>query len=352
MMLAEICGKLLELGSRDPHEFASYYRQNIEAIEVALKSSDALSTELHFGEGAESNSFRFAAIFADFTSVFFRREGTGEILLIGGPDQKVVVSIPRVLEALVGRVPSLEEVRRQMHKLSAGLWFRTDEQAKRLVDELSPLIGSGRVLLRPAKLLFTPIGKTATGGTEWAGLDVDPNSPLSNWEVIDRAPNDVIVPLWDGPIDAEAEKLLFEVTVPYVTGISFKDLAGVLDQEGDHLADLRRALMQAVQAVKREPDRAMKIRGDLLDPELAKISRRLRTIAWTHGLRIGGAAVGAMVASLVAFTSTGIAAGFGKLLSAAGLGSVCKEVSDLIKERASAKESPHYLLWRFRKLRK
>jgi hypothetical protein len=150
----------------------------------------------------------------------------------------------------------------------------------------------------------------------------------------------------DSVDNPEAFAELCSFTVPYLEGVPFPILAKILTDESDNLSTLRATVKALVYGAQSEPERCTDLLNDIVRPATDKISRRFKTIASTHSLKIGGVAASAVALSLLSIS--GVAAATSATLLGTGRLTMllAKQYAEYLKDRDDLKEMPYYLLWK------
>ncbi len=222
----------------------------------------------------------------------------------------------------------------------------------RVVDTLAPLLLRGRALLRPHRTLLlskpTPVGRE-----KWEMLGIDEASPFDHWSSESLDLEGLTLPVRQADTgDAKDQVKLFEIVLPYLSGVGFHDLARVLEDEELHLAKARVAMQKVVKEANAGNMTASKVINEVLRPELDNLERRFRVLARSKILKQGVAGVGAATVSLVAFFTGGPLAAVTSVAGAGGLGLFARDwLADKDKAESYA-DSPYYLFWRLRKLQR
>lgn len=223
---------------------------------------------------------------------------------------------------------------------------------KRVVDILAPLMLRGRALLRPHRTLLlskpTPLDRE-----KWEMLSIDEASPFDHWSSESLDSEGVTLPLRQSEAqDTKDHVKLFEIVLPYLSGVGFHDLAKILEDEQLHLAKARVAMQKVVKDANAGDLTRSQVINEVLRPELDDLERRFRRLASSKVLKQCAAGVGAATVTLVAYFTGGTLAAASSAAGAGGLGLLARDwLAD--KEKAEAyKDSPYYLFWRLKQLQR
>ncbi|MBT3022839.1 MAG: hypothetical protein KUF77_00335 [Candidatus Thiodiazotropha sp. (ex Lucina aurantia)] len=229
--------------------------------------------------------------------------------------------------------------------------FPGGERADAMASELSPFVESGRLLIQPDRNLFYLKEElTEDGSRQWHGINASPFSPLDNWEIVDEKASRPIPIKSNQPLVRD-EKQLFDVTIPYLEGVSFGDLAKILEDEGDLISGLRASIKQAISEYGNETD-AHSLVNDLVDPKVDAINRKFKLLVNSHAFRVAGACVGTVVLGYTAVATSGISSAIATICGSGGVGLLGREYSSYREKVNVLKEDPYYFLWRCKQLSK
>jgi hypothetical protein len=134
--------------------------------------------------------------------------------------------------------------------------------------------------------------------------------------------------------------------MPFIEGTSTDDLAMILEDEFDILAEFRSSIRELIiEAKSKNPD-VSAILHDVVNPRVAKLQRRFEHITNMSKLKVGGAALATASLALTSILSGGIVAGIGAIAGASGALMVAKEYVSGANELQALKDDPTYLLWK------
>lgn len=348
----EVYSKAAMLGG----DFTREYINLVSSIREALSAFHGVKTDLQYNFSPESiTDLKASLIFSDFTSVF-PLGGNSVTWALHEKDSPHSPKTVRVRRDFAEQLLSLNK----RPIIKSGYICRNDTEIKDFLRQVEPLAKSGRLMVRPMPMVMglqkTPdglwanlAGSLAPVERMWGAIPVDPNSPTEHWLDNDIKVRQDAIPLKEGETDARLENKMCSFTMPYIEGVSFAQLAKILDSEGDCLAEFRSSVRKVVDEVQEDSAKVIDIVNDIVRPATDKIERRFKSISTIHRLKLAGAYVSTAVLSLLTLTSTGVTASLAPLLGAGGFGLIAKEHSDYMKEKAELKEMPFYLLWRLQR---
>jgi hypothetical protein len=200
-------------------------------------------------------------------------------------------------------------------------------------------------LIQPDRALFYLTNeKTDDGGRQWHGLNVSQFSPLEDWEIVEEQVSRPI-PISFESNDHLDQSAMFEITIPYLEGVSFDDLSKILDDEGDLVSGVRQSIKQAISECGDYVDPRIVVK-DIIDPKVDALNRKFKSTINSHAFRIAGAAVGTVALAYTAVTTAGISSAVATVCGSGGLGLLGNEFSSYREKINSLKDDPHYFLWR------
>jgi hypothetical protein len=357
MSISSYSKKLIQNLESDPERFVDYYLEDQQSIIDELSRSSYLNTDFtHQNPETTKDWLKFSLIFSDIT---FLNLGLG----VGG----TLVNAHPLVEGIT-IPPSIaisKKIKTKFEKGQFGVAYAGVKKGLPASDELlstfrtlEPCINSGTIILRPERVVVVPVKEQKhvehKDGTFTPHLitykifQIDPNSPIQNWMLINEKLRQRSLPIQSGDMVPSYEAQLFKISLPYLDGIEFSTLAKIIDDEQDHLTSLRAALKRSISEVPKNKNLVSEISNDVISPEISKINRRFKTITQTHSLRIAGACVSTAALSLVALTNEGWIAAIATFLGAGGIGLIANEYSEYIKSKAEETDNPYYLFWRLK----
>lgn len=233
-----------------------------------------------------------------------------------------------------------------------GLIFPDGNSVDNILKELSPFIERGKLLIQPDRSLFYLKDElTEEGNKQWHGLNVNQFSALNDWEILEEQESRPI-PISYGNTDHLNQKSMFEITIPYLEGISFKELAKILDDEGDLVSGVRQSIKQAIEECGSDDVDPRIIIKDIIDPKVDALNRKFKSTVNSRAFRIAGAGVGTVVLAYTAASTMGLPSAAATLFGSGGLGLLGREYSDYKDHINTIKDDPYYFFWRCKNIQK
>lgn len=321
-------------------------------INSLLKNPQNLKAEIRATEFDIAHDFiSFSAIFNDISVVSIKAKNlmlmhclTGEWFKRNLGVDYITVYIPH---------KKLEELSLDINniKTSFGFALRNDRAMDIFINEIEPLIASGRVIIRPEKfLLLKKKEKNEKGGDNWEALSADPYSPFDLWRV-EKKEEGKVIPIRFVTQEQSVERELFEISIPFISGITYSDLNKIISDEFDLISSLRSSLKQLILESKKSKE-IKEILKDLVEPNIDRVNRKLKSIKNIHRLKIAGATIGTVALAYASIKSLGLAQAITSVAGAGGVGLIGNKYSEYRAKIEEVKENPYYFLWRCKKINK
>lgn len=176
---------------------------------------------------------------------------------------------------------------------------------------------------------------------------VNPNTENDHWFIDDKKQYDFVT--IDNGINLKTLERLFEITLPFISGINFEKFAVILEDESALLSGLRSELKKVVTGLSNGNSSNKEFIQDLLRPEIDKLERKLKKIQGMHKLGVG-VSLGTFSLTLVLGSLAGAniiqALGSGLTTFAGGLVMGERNYKDKMED---LKDNPYYLLWQIKR---
>jgi hypothetical protein len=345
--------RLTEAARQGPSEYTGEYIRSFDEV-LQVPAHREMVGEVRSGSTDEARLDLKVALLYNDTSLLDLMLGTSEIsfrLLQAGFFESIGKS-PR-LTANFTRPPDqalLDAIDRQ--DVMVGFAASSGDDVAQLLNDAAPLIETGRLLLRPPRILMYSDGtRNEKGGRNLKVLDTAPNSMMDVWEVEETAARrETIIGQQaseglGATVHAEAKALC----VPYIDGVSLDDYVKILEDEDDIIVEFRQATKSLIEEVRSGSQDIEAFQRDVVEPRLAKIERQFRKITDASNARTRTRTLQTAAATLVALAAGGPLAAAVPLV--AGGGVIADEMSKRRERTAELKDDPLYLLWRLRRSR-
>lgn len=344
-----------DLGRAAKTGFSTYQEEYLshlhEALDVQLRQ-DLVRARLQCDLSPEHEDVvRFAAVFNDvsfveiteqsqLSIVGFRSEGFASHFGASSIDVSMSPETARKFD-LVGK---------KSVSMTPAFIFPGGEESGRFLSKVQPLVESRRLLVVPNRALLALSGIDEEGRRNWTAHSVDENSPLETWVLVEEGDvKNRPFPVVMDHVASSHARTLFEVCLPYLRGVDFKDLATILDDEDDLVSSLRVAIKDVV--TKASADRSsQEIARDTIDPKLDLLSRRFRSLSQAHALKMAGATLGAVTLAFTAVASAGVPGAIATIAGAGGIGLLAKQYAEYREQTSKLAEDPFYFFWRCRQV--
>lgn len=326
----------------------NFYLDNAKAILEIRKRKDLAICDIRTNN--ISLAERYLRVSAVFNDLSFVSAATGQKFAM-------TVLLPEAIRNKFGsdyivHIPSEELSKRRMNPntvaCSPAFSLGDTDADKRFRRLIEPLAEAGKVIIQPSRMVILtdpnrPRNHEALGVTD--------DSPLDVWTVSGQAQDEIAVPILPmGSIKSQTE--LFEICMPYLSGVGFKDLAKILRDEGEYIGKARAALKETIRKANTEGADINEIRSDLIDPQLDELGRRFKTISRMRAFKMAGATVGTAVLAYCSYTASGLSEAITTIAGAGGGGVIANEVASYLTDKSELQEHPFYFLWRCRQIQR
>lgn len=348
--MKEIFRELSQSAQKDIHSYHNKYMNNINQLYKTTVNPHILKSHIKTKSISEAEQLlRFSLVFNDLS--LFTYNGGNKLAFNILSDDWFKQNFPNSEASIILNKKKLQElgVNTNNLEISPAFVFPCDDQISLFIEELHPFIENGKLILQPDRtLLYVDNYNNESGGRTLKTLDVSQDLSLDRWETIDETSSRAITFESHNSIN---QKLLFEVTIPYLDGVNFTDLSKILEDEEDLLSGLRSSIKVATQEVSNTDD-FLTIRKDIIDPKVDALNRKFNSIVNSHFFKVTGAAVGTVALAYTAVSTVGVAASIATICGSGGLTLLGKEYSDYRTKINELKDDPYYFLWRCKQLQK
>ncbi len=349
--MTDIFKKLSTASKISASEYMKVYMSNVKEIFPLTVSDKYLKSHIKADEISSAESLlRFSLVFNDLSLVTCI---SGKELAMSWLQEKWFEDNFGVSSATI----TLSET--QLKKMGVALEnlainpafvFPSGEEANALAKKLYPFIEREKLLLQPERSLFYESRKTVEGSRAWESINVEQFTPIEQWEIIDEVSSRPL-PLQFDSLDSKHSKTMFEITIPYLEGVSFDDLAKILDDEGDLISSLKLSIKAALDEIEDDVD-PVAVAKDIIDPKVDMLNRKFKSTINSHAFKVAGAAVGTAVLAYTSVSTAGVSSAIATVCGSGGIGLLGKEYSSYRDNVNKIKDDPYYFLWKCRKLSK
>lgn len=350
--MEKLFGDLSNTTSLGIDAYSQKYLSSIKDVFPVISNPNLLRSHIKTNDFKSSEALlRFSLVFNDLSL----------LTLNGGNELGIIMLQPKWFEEHFGTEGAsvtistalLEELEidSERPEIVPSLVFPRGESADNALSELSSFIERGKLLIQPDRSLFyLKKENTDDGSRQWHGLNVSQFSPLEDWEIVEEQASRPIPISFDSN-DHLDQASMFEITIPYLEGVSFNDLSKILDDEGDLVSGVRLSIKQAISECGDNVDPRI-VAKDVIDPKVDALSRKFKSAINSHAFRVAGAGVGTALLAYTAVATSGISAAVATVCGSGGLGLLGREYSSYREKVNSLKDDPHYFLWRCKNVHK
>lgn len=287
----------------------------------------------------------------DRTSVHYL--GTGEMRVHIPPPERYteMFGVEQIRFNLTSEHIDRYKIDRAQPSLAPCFFYSQGKELTPLLNALLPCIERGRVALQPVRGILTKQDRKAGSQSDWHVIGADENSTLELWEPEESPEGSKPVPLVMSHASPVGETL-FEVTMPFLQGIPFRELDALLTDENDIVSAFRSSLKIAVREASKNGANAAEIVGDVVRPRLGLLERKMKSLQRIHRIKVGGAALGSVALAFTSAATGGVGSGLLAIASAGGFGLLANQYADYLGKRDEFRQDPYYFLWKCRQISK
>jgi len=233
--------------------------------------------------------------------------------------------------------------------LIPGFCYSAGKEMRPLMLALSNFIEEGAIIFQPTRAITAKREGKIDGRNVWALISANENKPLDDWQPENETSISKPLPVKLNHSNSLGSEI-FEITMPFVKGVPFRDLHAMLTDETDLIASFRSTLKTVIRDAHKTGLNTHEIVNDVINPKIDVIGRKLKSLHRIHRLKVGGAALGSIGLACTAVATGGIGGGLLATASAGGFGLLANQYSDYLSKRDEIQNDPFYLLWRCRRV--
>jgi hypothetical protein len=351
----DIISSLAESATESLDSYYKNYIKNFLTIQNFLNKSSSLKSSIDEKTfSVDQDILRFSLIFNDLSLLNLPRKSALSIVMPTTREAFESVFSGRV--EIIANTELFNHLNDQISgttQLAPAFVMARDEECEKMLSELSPLINQGRLIVAPIRTVMYVEKQNSDGSRQWKMLEVTQDSSPTTW-LLRSEDASTTTPIVYGADAVGSEREIFEITVPYFSGIPYKTLADILADEADLTPSLRVAIKEALSEVKIEgKTKAQQVISDVVEPKIGMIGRRFKSLMSRYRISLAGTSLATASLGLTTFMSTSsIVASVAAVAGAGGIGLLTKEYSALREKKDEIKEDPFYFLWRCKGLNK
>ena len=337
--------ELLHKIINDPNSYGSFYVDNCVAILDYIKQKDGLKSDAYISDFKNDlNNLRFSTVFSDFTNIYPEGIGSGVKVALQSNQQFTIDR--NLINSVV--------VQNQKPVLHAGFVIRNENELSPFLRQIEPLIEADKAVVHNGRLIMGLTNKKSQNGIDqvWKSWDVSPSSPIGNWLTVENSRNQHSIPIDFKPEDIDVKEELFQISLPYLKEIPFRELVKILEDNEDVISSFRKHLKELVSQSKKDGKTIEEMKNDLVQPELDIINRKFRSVANIRKLKIGGTVLSTAALGLMTYPVAGFGPILSSILGSGGMGLLVRSQVEFLKEVDKLKDNPLYLMWKIKKKKK
>lgn len=345
--------RLMEAARRGASAYLHEYTESLSEIGPIATASELRAVRpLVAADAADAyNAVKVSLLYNDVTTLKLGSSGKAEISILN--PEKVSGR-----EGFKVTVPSNEHkilAAAKSGQVNCGVMLPGSEEDLQFYSDVAPLVGQGRLIISPSRMLIYFSGKmTPEGGRMWETHATNPLAPIDVWTSENTPTNErpvktVTSQLLDSKVQAANVDASRQLVLPYIEHMSLAEYAKVLHDEADQLAALRVQLAAYLEQLKSGDAGIEQFRRDVLQPKIDQLERSFRKLTTASNIRVGGMAVGSALMCAATLASSGIAAAVAAAAGTAGLIGGAKELGDRYEKVSGLRDDPLHLLWRMKR---
>jgi hypothetical protein len=343
--------RLMEASRSGASAYLREYAELLGQIGLAAASSEVrFSRPLVAANSADAvNAVKVSLLYNDVSTLLIASSGQAQITILDprkfGGESGFQITVPSDRDDIAKAVES--------GHINCGFMLPSSDHDDQLYSDLAPLIGQGRLIISPTRLVMFFAGKmTPEGARNWETIQTDPLAPLEVWKSEDAVDSDSIKTVTSAALNARAGDVSIDqrhqLVLPYIEGVSLSEYAKIIDDASDQIAALRVELASYLKQLSTNNDEVEVFRKDVLQPKIDRIERDFRRITTASNIRTGGLILGSAVMCAATFATGGVAAAIAGVAGTVGLVGGAKELADRYEKLSALKDDPLHVLWRLK----
>lgn len=337
--------RLAAAAARGPDAYFATVIEQTRSLHERFHSQSELTATL-----SESDTKRLRSLLSvslvlnDRTAVHYLGQKKIQVS-IPQPDQyKAMFGVDKIRFNVTEEHFERHKIDRNQPSLAPCFFYSPAKELAPLLNALMPCIERGRVTFQPVRGILTKQDRGAGAEGDWNIIGVEDKGTLELWEPEDGSgvkPTPLVM-AHASPVG----QTLFEVTMPFLQGIPFRELDSMLLNEADIVSAFRASLKAAVREAGKNGTRVHEIIGDIVKPRVGVLERKMKSLQRVHGIKVAGAALGSVALAFTAASTGGVGAGLLAIASAGGFGVLANQYADYLGKRDELSQDPYYFLWK------
>jgi hypothetical protein len=261
--------------SQDAEKYLNEYAEILPKILKIYKRSDLQIADVAIGtESEDIDLLKVSLVMNDVTFVSMNRLAGpmhARVLFLHGGDaaafRKLIGSDNLVFCLSPETAPLIVECLNE-NAAFASLMLADEPKANPLFSHIQPLLASGRLFVRPERVLVYDPTRLKRNVRLNKHKKVTPEArlegtigggPLNVWYLPEER-TEYSIPVTELEHGFEVRSKLFDVSIPFIDHLSLDEIARVLDDEHDVVAELRASLKATIRDSIKEPRSADRYR--------------------------------------------------------------------------------------------
>jgi hypothetical protein len=346
--MSDIDKKLANAASVGPEQYFAQVFEATRLLHDRFNNPFELTGVIHGNDIARIRELlSVSLILNDRTSVRYLGKGELKVKLFSPEAYESAFGSDKVIFKILREDLKKHSIDPQNPNLLPSYFYSEGKEMKPLMNAALSFIKDGALAFQPSRAITAKRSNDIDGKSSWALISANENRPLDDWQPESESRINQPLPVILNH-STNLGSTLFEVTIPFVKGVPFKDLHALLLDESDIVSSFRSSLKSIVRDAEKTGLSTQEMVHDIIDPKVSALGKKLKTLHRIHRLKVGGASLGSVALACTAASTGGVSAGLLATASAGGFGLLANQYSDYIAKRDELQSDPFYLLWRCR----
>jgi hypothetical protein len=330
------------------------YQEHFRILQPLEKSRRLRVGEIRAIEaGSSLQLIKVGAVLNDLSFLSFPMRGSLNLHWLTGDGIKKLLGIEALTLWYREPIPPAFASALATGQVTVGFGMADDRAAIDALNQSRPLIEARLIIPRPTRVMIYLAETKPDGSRVWGTIEAKSRGGPDEWDITsspDLNARRENLALDQSPPNPD-ERRLCEVLLPFVENVSARDLASILQDEADVLAEFRAGIRLLINEATQQGRNQSEIIHDVILPRTAALERRFRHIVNKTRLKLSGATLATATLSLVSLVDTGLGAAVLALGGAAGGGAFVREYVSGSTQLAALKSDLTYLMWKLTRVR-
>lgn len=335
---SEIGKQLSKLVKKNSHDFSPHYSSYEKEFMNWYHGFQGSKNNIRYNISSSNgiDQVKLSVLMSDFTSVFPYDK-----------QQFLYTFDPNATERkILGSEEYISKISKELSNRSVlfpGYGSISEELLESTFQKFDLLIQSGKMLIRPEKLIFVTDPVTSYTTIHLA----DPDGKADEWNVVIDDKQESLPLLDNYNKHIRDSRVLSEILLPYIHNIKIEEYSKIILDEEDIISSFRKETKNYLKTLKSDYTNSNEFKADVIQPKLDLINRKFKTITNNHRIKISGATLGTIGLALISTSEAGLISALSQFITF-GLSTVgfVKTEADYNENIDKLKDIPEYLLWK------